>query len=176
MVICFKSKARFIVGTICDVSPTAIMKIVCRYCGVKGKSRCERNSALVKLREVVEFTTRKKPGEHLQSNCLRPRHTGSTPEVMVWRIISISYDSRGTLVVILNTLTENVSVSLVVQLIVLSFMNSIQGGVLQQDNARPHTSVVMQRALQSIEMLSWPARAPDLSLIEHVWDIIGRQL
>ncbi|GBM06668.1 hypothetical protein AVEN_190884-1 [Araneus ventricosus] len=25
-------------------------------------------------------------------------------------------------------------------------------------------------------MLPWPARSPDLSPIEHAWDIIGRQL
>ncbi|GBO26386.1 hypothetical protein AVEN_13426-1 [Araneus ventricosus] len=55
-------------------------------------------------------------------------------------------------------------------------MNSIQGGVFQQDNARPHTPVVTQHVLQSVDMLPWPARSPDLSPIEHVWNIIGRQL
>ncbi|GBM90044.1 hypothetical protein AVEN_50666-1 [Araneus ventricosus] len=49
-------------------------------------------------------------------------------------------------------------------------MNSIQGGVFQQDNTRPHTAVVTQHALQSVDMLPWPARLPDLSPIEHVWD------
>ncbi|GBM59498.1 hypothetical protein AVEN_70474-1 [Araneus ventricosus] len=49
-------------------------------------------------------------------------------------------------------------------------------GVFQQDNARPHTAVVTQYAIQSVDMLPWPARSPDLSPIEHVWDIIGRQL
>lgn len=117
---------------------------------------------------------RRRPGERLQPNCLRPRHTGPTPGVMVWG--AISYDSRSTLVVIPNTLTANLYVSLVIQPVVLPFMNSIQGGVFQQDNARPHTAVVSQRALQSVDMLPWPARSPDLSPIEHVWDIIGRQL
>ncbi|GBN78195.1 hypothetical protein AVEN_20716-1 [Araneus ventricosus] len=55
-------------------------------------------------------------------------------------------------------------------------MNSIQGGVFQQNNARSHTAVVIQHALQSVNMLPWPARPPDLSPIEHVGDIIGRQL
>ncbi|GFT00340.1 uncharacterized protein TNCV_2738911 [Trichonephila clavipes] len=44
------------------------------------------------------------------------------------------------------------------------------------DNARPHTVAVTQPALQSFDMLPWLARPPDLSPIEHVWDIIGRQL
>ncbi|GBM55136.1 hypothetical protein AVEN_207022-1 [Araneus ventricosus] len=89
---------------------------------------------------------------------------------------AISYDSRRTLVVIPRTLTANLYVSMVIQSVMLSFLNSIQGGVFQQDNARPHTAVVTQHALQSVDMLPWPARSPDLSLIEHVWNIIGRQL
>ncbi|GBN55868.1 hypothetical protein AVEN_87234-1 [Araneus ventricosus] len=55
-------------------------------------------------------------------------------------------------------------------------MNNIQGGVFQQDNARPHTAVITQHALQSVDVLPWPDRSPDLSPIEYVWDIIGRQL
>ncbi|GBM77573.1 hypothetical protein AVEN_186841-1 [Araneus ventricosus] len=117
---------------------------------------------------------RRRPGERLQPTCLRPRHTGPTPEVMVRG--AISYDSRSTLVVIPRTLTANLYISLVIQPGALPFMNSIQGGVFQQDNARPHTAVVTQHSLQSVDMLPWPARSPDLSPIEHVWDIIGRQL
>ncbi|GBN35713.1 Transposable element Tc1 transposase [Araneus ventricosus] len=117
---------------------------------------------------------RRRPGERLQPNCLRPRHTGPTPGVMVWG--AISYDSRSTLVVIPNTLNANLYVSLVIQPVVLPFMSSIQGGIFQQNNARPHTAAVSQRALQGVDILPWPARSPDLSPIELVWDIIGRQL
>ncbi|GBO39027.1 hypothetical protein AVEN_62219-1, partial [Araneus ventricosus] len=49
-------------------------------------------------------------------------------------------------------------------------------GVFQQNNARPHTAVVTQHTLQSVDMLLWPARSPDPFPIEHVWDNIGRQL
>ncbi|GBM08727.1 Microtubule-actin cross-linking factor 1, isoforms 1/2/3/5 [Araneus ventricosus] len=93
---------------------------------------------------------------------------------MVWG--AISYDSRSTLVVIPNTLNANLYVSLVIQPVVLPFMSSIQGGIFQQDNARPHTAAVSQHALQGVDILPWPARSPDLSPTEHVWDIIGRKL
>ncbi|GBM14935.1 hypothetical protein AVEN_77329-1 [Araneus ventricosus] len=73
-----------------------------------------------------------------------------TPGIMVWG--SISYDSRSTLVVIPLTLTANLYVSLVIPPVVLPFLNSIQGGVFQQDNARPHTAVVIQHALQSVDI------------------------
>ncbi|GFX41911.1 uncharacterized protein TNCV_3677231 [Trichonephila clavipes] len=55
-------------------------------------------------------------------------------------------------------------------------MNSIQGGIFQQDNVRSRTIVVSQRTLQSVDMLPWSARSPDLSVIEDVRDIIGPQL
>ncbi|GFU56125.1 uncharacterized protein TNCV_711871 [Trichonephila clavipes] len=88
----------------------------------------------------------------------------------------ISYDSKNTLVVIPNTLTENLYVSLVIKPIVLPFRNSIQGGVFQQNNTLPHTAVSTQRALQGVDMLHWSARSSDLCPIEHLRNIIGRQL
>ncbi|GBM99604.1 hypothetical protein AVEN_99699-1 [Araneus ventricosus] len=114
---------------------------------------------------------RRRPGERLQPTCLRTRHTGLIHGVMVWR--AISYDSRNTLVVLPLILTANFYASLVIQPVVLPFMNSIQGGVFQQYNARSPTAVVTQHALQSANMLPRSSRSPDLSPIEHVWDIIG---
>ncbi|GFX20855.1 transposable element Tcb1 transposase [Trichonephila clavipes] len=78
---------------------------------------------------------RRRPREYLLPNCLWHRHTEPTPEVIVRD--EIFYDSRSTLVLIPNTLTTNLYVSLVIQPIVLSFMNTIQGGVFQQDNSHP---------------------------------------
>ncbi|GFW73699.1 DDE_3 domain-containing protein [Trichonephila clavipes] len=84
--------------------------------------------------------------------------------------------SRSTLVVSASTLTTHFYVSLVIQPIVLPFMNSIQVEVFLQDNALSYTAVVTKRASQSVDMLPLPARSPDLFLIERVWDIIGLQL
>ncbi|GBM50393.1 hypothetical protein AVEN_97216-1 [Araneus ventricosus] len=80
------------------------------------------------------------PEGGLQPTCLRSRHTGPTPGVMVWG--AILYDSRSTLMVIPRTLTLNLYISLVIQPVVLPFMNSIQGGVFQQDNVRTQTGFV----------------------------------
>ncbi|GBO00678.1 hypothetical protein AVEN_119799-1 [Araneus ventricosus] len=114
--------------------------------------------------------TRRRPGEHLQPTCLRPRHIGPTSGVMVGG--AISYDSRSTFVVIPRTLTANLYVS-GDSTCCATIHEQHSGGVFQQNNGRPHTAVVTQHTLQSVDMLPWPARSPDLSPIEHVWDING---
>ena len=48
--------------------------------------------------------------------------------------------------------------------------------LFQQDNACPHTATAIQRALCGIEQLPWPARSPDLLSIQHVWDMMKREL
>ncbi|GFY03630.1 transposable element Tc1 transposase [Trichonephila clavipes] len=52
----------------------------------------------------------------------------------------------------------------------------LPNAVFQQDNARPHTARISQHALRGVQMLPWSAYSPDLSPIEHMWDVIGRRL
>ncbi|GFW95474.1 transposable element Tcb2 transposase [Trichonephila clavipes] len=56
------------------------------------------------------------------------------------------------------------------------FLNGLQGTIFQQDNARPHTARVAQDLLRHFQILPWPARSPDLSPVEHVWDQLKRQM
>ncbi|GFX10031.1 transposable element Tc1 transposase [Trichonephila clavipes] len=56
------------------------------------------------------------------------------------------------------------------------FVNGLPGAIFQQDNARPHTARVAQDFLRHFQALPWPARSPDLSPIEHVWDQLKRQM
>ena len=43
---------------------------------------------------------------------------------------------------------------------------------------RPHWVRIVQQFLQqnNVDHLDWPARSPDLSPIEHVWDILGQRV
>ncbi|GFV19383.1 transposable element Tcb2 transposase [Trichonephila clavipes] len=56
------------------------------------------------------------------------------------------------------------------------FLNGLPGSIFQQDNARPLASRVAQDFLRHFQTLSWPARSPDLSPEEHVWDQLRRQM
>ncbi|GFU43250.1 phospholipid-transporting ATPase [Trichonephila clavipes] len=57
------------------------------------------------------------------------------------------------LVVIPNTETKNLYVTLVIQTIVLPFMNRIQRVIFQQVNARPLSTLVTQRDVESVDLL-----------------------
>ena len=50
--------------------------------------------------------------------------------------------------------------------------------IFQDDNVRPHRSatVISTATRLGLETLDWPARSPDLSPIEHVWDELGRRV
>ncbi|GFX99248.1 DDE_3 domain-containing protein [Trichonephila clavipes] len=56
------------------------------------------------------------------------------------------------------------------------FLNGLSGAIFQQENARPHTTRVAEDCLRHFQMLPWPARSPDLSPVELVWDQLKRQM
>ncbi|UYV83897.1 hypothetical protein LAZ67_X000552 [Cordylochernes scorpioides] len=57
-----------------------------------------------------------------------------------------------------------------------AFTSGVPNALYKLDNAGPHTARISQQALQDIHMFPWPAYSPNLSPIEHVWNIIGRRL
>ncbi|GFX94532.1 transposable element Tcb1 transposase [Trichonephila clavipes] len=60
----------------------------------------------------------------------------------------------------------------------IPFLQGLPEAVFQQDNARPHVAKTVKSYLdsQTVQLLPWPAYSPDMSPIEHVWDIVGRCL
>ncbi|UYV61519.1 hypothetical protein LAZ67_1005132 [Cordylochernes scorpioides] len=75
-----------------------------------------------------------------------------------------------------GTMTAQRYVDDVLRPVTLPYLQGVPNALYQQDNARPHTARIRQQAMQDVQMLPWPPYSPELSPIEHVWDIIGRRL
>ncbi|GFX52018.1 hypothetical protein TNCV_4653471 [Trichonephila clavipes] len=58
-----------------------------------------------------------------------------------------------------------------------STATGIPGAIFQQDNARPHFEKTVRDfcSTQHMQLLPWPVYLPDMSPIEHVWDLVGRR-
>ncbi|UYV82730.1 hypothetical protein LAZ67_22000686 [Cordylochernes scorpioides] len=113
-------------------------------------------------------------GERSNPAAIVERPTVQQRGIMVWG--AIAYDSRSPLLRIQGTMTAQRYVDDVLRPVTLPYLQGVPNALYQQDNARPHTARISQQALQDVPMLPWPPYSPDLSPIEHVWDIIGRRL
>ncbi|GFT40968.1 transposable element Tcb1 transposase [Trichonephila clavipes] len=94
--------------------------------------------------------------------------------VRLWRCPT--YDSRSFLIVMHGTLTGQRYVSDILRPHVGPFLNGLPGAIFMQDNARPHAARVAQDFLRHFQTHPWPARSPDFSPVEHVWDQLKRQM
>ncbi|GFX96674.1 transposable element Tc1 transposase [Trichonephila clavipes] len=116
----------------------------------------------------------RRTGERCNSPHTVLHHTACTAGVMVWG--SIAYDSWSTLIVMRGTLTGQRYVDDILRPHAGLFLNGLPRGIFQQDNARPHTARSAQDFLRHFQTLPWPARFPNFSPVEHVWDHLKRQM
>ena len=95
---------------------------------------------------------------------------------MMWG--GISHQSRADLVHVPGTLTSVRYWDEIIRPVVVPFIRQGHARIFQQDNARPHTARHTRAVFQQnhIVTLDWPARSPDLSPIEHMWDVLGRRV
>ena len=73
---------------------------------------------------------------------------------------------------------HSADVTRVIEPVVVPYLRQHNIGIFQHDNARPHTARHTQSILciHNVNVLQWPARSPDLSPIEHLWDHLGCQV
>ncbi|GFV28787.1 transposable element Tcb1 transposase [Trichonephila clavipes] len=112
--------------------------------------------------------------EHLNTAFALQRHTAPTAGVMVWGVTV--YNTRSPLVLIRGTMTAQRYVHDILQLHVLPLMQRLPEDIFQQDNVRPQTARMSQDCILTVTILPWPARSPDLSPIEHIWDYLGQRV
>lgn len=96
--------------------------------------------------------------------------------VMVWA--GISATAKTDLVFIEGNLNGQRYINEVLTPHVLPFLRQmpVADPIFQDDNARPHRARIVDDFLRTnnVNRMVWPAISPDLSCIEHVWDVLGR--
>ena len=93
---------------------------------------------------------------------------------MVWA--GVTADRRTDLVVVPGILTGQRYIDEILRPYVVPFLRPMgKNGIFQDDNAWPHQSRIVDGFLQAnnVRRLGWKAMSPDLSCIEHVWDVLG---
>ena len=115
---------------------------------------------------------RRYAGERNLRACILQQHRAPTPSVMVWG--AIGYNKRPRFL----RIEGNRNIREVLQPEVLPLLQANPHTIFQQYNARPHVARIVQAFFQRwwVSLLPWPARSPDMSFIEHVWDMVGRRL
>ncbi|CAH1960067.1 unnamed protein product [Acanthoscelides obtectus] len=119
---------------------------------------------------------RRRRGERRNPQFFVERHVHHTVGVMVWG--AIAYGSRSPLIFIRGNMNVQRYIHEVLEPHLLPYLATLADPTFQQDNARPHVARVTIDFFQhnDVTLLPWPPRSPDLSPIEHVWDMMGRRL
>ena len=93
--------------------------------------------------------------------------------VMAWGGISRSGATQ--LVTVNGNLTAIGYRDNIIGSVILPYLRQGNADVLQYEKARPHGARVTRDFLRqnNVQVLNWPARSPDLSPIEHLWDCLS---
>ncbi len=112
------------------------------------------------------------PGEEMAPGCTMGR--GS---VIFWAMFCWETLSPGISVDV--TLTRTTYLKIVVH----PFMATVipdGSGLFQQDNVPCHTAKIVQEWFEEhykeLKVLTWPPNSPELNLIEHLWDVLEKQV
>ncbi len=98
--------------------------------------------------------------------------------VMVWGIFS--WHTLGPLVPIEHCLNATAYLSIVADHVLYDFSVPIFWCYFQQDNAPYHKAQIISDWFlvhdNEFTLLKWPPQSPDLNPIEHIWDVVEREI
>ena len=115
-------------------------------------------------------------GEHFADKCLTERDRSAGGSVMVWD--GIMHRKKTNLIVVQGNLNAQGYINQILQPEAVPFLQRHGPAILMHGNARPHVARICRQFLNrnNVNVLPWPAVSPDMNLIEHIWDCLGRKV
>ncbi|KAK3519768.1 hypothetical protein QTP70_003892 [Hemibagrus guttatus] len=120
------------------------------------------------------------PGEHMTPGCTMGRRRAGGGSVLLWAMFC--WETLGPAIHVDVTLTRSTYLSIVADH-VHPFMETLfpDGcGLFQQDNALCHKAEMVQEWFDDhnnqFEVLTPPPNSPDLNPIQHLWDVLDKQV
>ena len=85
---------------------------------------------------------------------------------------------KPNLIVVQGNLKAQGNINQILQLEAVPFLQRHGPAILMHDNARAHVARICRQFLKrnNVNVLPWPAVSPDMNLIEHIWDYLGRKV
>lgn len=123
---------------------------------------------------------RRLPGEQLLPQCTVGHTQAGGGGIMLWG--TFSWASPGPVVVVERTMNATGYLNIIADQL-HPYMASVfpaGNGIFQQDNAPCHKAKIVLEWFREhdaeFQLMSWPPNSPDINPIEHIWDVMGRQL
>ena len=112
-------------------------------------------------------------GERQLEPTVQPTTEYNGGSVMIWA--GISLNGRTALVAVPGNLNGRRYIDEILRPHVVPYLRQMgQNAIFQDVNARPHRARIVDLQLNGVQRLEWPPMSPNLSCIEHLWDILGR--